>query len=126
MNRRAFFSMLAAAATAQMDIERLLWVPGRKLISIPAANVRPSLFPVGVLWTLEGSNDGERWDIISVRTVSPGVKGGPLDLGLGHEYRFRRCSVQRHPEDQVMRPEYAIALRRLTSVNLVGLHQSYR
>ena len=40
MNRRAFFSTLAAViATAQMDTERLLWVPGRKLISIPAARV---------------------------------------------------------------------------------------
>lgn len=39
MNRRGFFGLLAGAiAGATLDPERLLWVPGRKLISIPAAN----------------------------------------------------------------------------------------
>ena len=33
MNRRAFLSLAAAAA---LDPDRLLWIPGRKLISIPA------------------------------------------------------------------------------------------
>lgn len=37
MNRRGFFGAFAAfAATATLDPERLLWVPGKKLISIPA------------------------------------------------------------------------------------------
>lgn len=36
MNRRAFFAALAGAAAASSDPERALWVPGRKLISIPA------------------------------------------------------------------------------------------
>lgn len=37
MNRRNFLSALAGlAATATLDPEKLLWVPGRKLISIPA------------------------------------------------------------------------------------------
>jgi hypothetical protein len=36
MNRRSFFSSLAAfAATATLDPERLLWRPGAKMISIP-------------------------------------------------------------------------------------------
>ncbi|MGD0012803.1 MAG: hypothetical protein ABSD56_00025 [Bryobacteraceae bacterium] len=36
MNRRGFFAVLAGvAATAVLDPERLLWVPGKKLISIP-------------------------------------------------------------------------------------------
>jgi len=33
MNRRSFLSLFAASAV--LDPERLLWVPGRKLISIP-------------------------------------------------------------------------------------------
>lgn len=38
LTRRALLSMLAAAAAAAVaDPERLLWVPGRKLISIPPA-----------------------------------------------------------------------------------------
>lgn len=37
MTRRALLAMLAAAAAAALaDPERLVWVPGRKLISIPA------------------------------------------------------------------------------------------
>ncbi len=32
MNRRGFLGLLACAA---LDPERLLWIPGRKLISIP-------------------------------------------------------------------------------------------
>src|ERR1041384_1526447 len=37
MNRRGFFSALTAtAAMAAVDPERLVWVPHRKLISIPA------------------------------------------------------------------------------------------
>lgn len=35
MTRRSFFGMLAAGLAAAVDPERLLWVPGRKLISIP-------------------------------------------------------------------------------------------
>ena len=37
MNRRTFFSLLGiGAASAALDPERLLWVPGAKTISIPA------------------------------------------------------------------------------------------
>lgn len=36
MNRRAFFAALAGAGSAfALDPDRALWVPGRKLISIP-------------------------------------------------------------------------------------------
>lgn len=37
MNRRGFLSLFGiGAAAVALDPERLLWVPGRKLISIPA------------------------------------------------------------------------------------------
>lgn len=37
MNRRLFLSSLAAlASTAVLDPEKLLWIPGKKTISIPA------------------------------------------------------------------------------------------
>lgn len=37
MNRRGFFGTLFGGAAAMaLDPERLLWVPGKKLISIPA------------------------------------------------------------------------------------------
>jgi hypothetical protein len=37
MNRRSFFGLITAGLAAAADPERLLWVPGRKLISIPKA-----------------------------------------------------------------------------------------
>lgn len=44
LNRRGFLSLFsAAAATAVVDPERLLWVPGRKSISIP----KPRVWKVG-------------------------------------------------------------------------------
>jgi hypothetical protein len=40
VNRRGFLgALIAGAAAAAVDPERLLWVPGRKLISIPAPRV---------------------------------------------------------------------------------------
>lgn len=37
MNRRGFFKFVTAiAATSTVDPERLLWIPGQKLISIPS------------------------------------------------------------------------------------------
>jgi hypothetical protein len=38
MKRRGFLAALAGTA---LDPERLLWIPGRKLISIPAARLAP-------------------------------------------------------------------------------------
>jgi len=44
MNRRAFFGALTGiAAIAALDPEKLLWVPGKKLISIPRRAARPFL-----------------------------------------------------------------------------------
>lgn len=41
MNRRAFLATLAASMG--LDADRLLWVPGAKLVSIP----KPRVFPRG-------------------------------------------------------------------------------
>lgn len=48
MNRRAFFSTLIGAMT--LDPERALWVPGKKLISIPKTSVRARPYSY-VIWT---------------------------------------------------------------------------
>ena len=45
MNRRGFFGLIAAGVAAAADPERLLWTPGKKLISIP----KPVLTPVMTL-----------------------------------------------------------------------------
>lgn len=45
MSRRSFLAAMAAAFVA--DPERLLWVPGQKLISIPKPQVRATLFFYG-------------------------------------------------------------------------------
>jgi hypothetical protein len=50
MNRRGFLVMLAGAV---LDPERLLWVPGKKLISIPAPR-KLDPFPFGVISVYPG------------------------------------------------------------------------
>ena len=53
MNRRGFLAMLTGAA---LDPERLLWVPGRKLISIPRKNISSAgntlLTPEVIAWEM--------------------------------------------------------------------------
>lgn len=46
LGRRGFLSVLMAAAVAP-DPERLLWTPGKKLISIPGWNTTTSTFEAG-------------------------------------------------------------------------------
>ena len=49
-SRRGFLGFLASAvATATLDPERLLWVPGQKLISIPSPTVAPLFSPEEVM-----------------------------------------------------------------------------
>ena len=72
MTRRGFFSALAAVtATATMgDPERLLWVPGRKLISIPKPPRELSwdfevtegwgFFKVNELWQVDAAGNTTR------------------------------------------------------------------
>lgn len=53
MNRRGFLASLLAAITgSQVDLDRLLWVPGNKLISIPKYYI-PRDLNVGPLLTSE-------------------------------------------------------------------------
>lgn len=49
MTRRGFFALAAVAAA--VDPERLLWIPGRKLISIPAPRRVPA---PGDVFTMSG------------------------------------------------------------------------
>lgn len=69
MNRRAFFASLVAACV--LDPERLLWVPGKKMISIPAPKFEPAViahllqqFKLGDIVTIQGL-DG-RWKTLTV------------------------------------------------------------
>ena len=62
MNRRGFFSALAAvAATAVLDPERLLWISGARLISIPKPRMGPWDFEVSEGWGFFKTN--ELWEV---------------------------------------------------------------
>ena len=74
MNRRRFLKFLAASLVA--DPERLLWVPGKKLISIPATNLSTGL-------SLDEINE------ITMRYISPKV----LDVILRESPIFNRLSA---------------------------------
>ena len=55
MNRRGFLSVLAAGLAAAVDPERAIWVPGRKLISIPKPQPLVQIyFNVGDIFTIDG------------------------------------------------------------------------
>ena len=59
-NRRSFLAGLAVAFVA--DPERLLWVPGKKLISIPKPSgmqVISITIQVNGAWSTKGFGDGE-------------------------------------------------------------------
>lgn len=64
MNRRAFFATLAAGLAAVADPERLLWVPGRKLISIPARSVELKFSP----------GYEEELYVLSMRYIAPALR----------------------------------------------------
>jgi hypothetical protein len=44
VNRRGFLASLAGAAAIALDPDRALWVPGAKLISVPAPSVVEHFF----------------------------------------------------------------------------------
>jgi hypothetical protein len=71
MRRRGFLAMLAGAA---LDPERLLWVPGRKLISIPTPREygHPEFYCdyiVGVQLTWSHDPQTGKTEVISSRPV---------------------------------------------------------
>lgn len=75
MNRRSFLQTLVAGITAAQDPEKLLWEPGKRLISIPKTVViqpRPVTLNVGDIFTIAGRY-----------AVNPHV-----DPATGKEYKF--------------------------------------
>ncbi len=106
LNRRGFFSTLAAvAATAALDPERLLWLPGKKLISIPAAITvsgewtPPMRFEVGDVITI-----GKHPQTYIVTDTGPSLtdvrfRHGPRPDSVGITWRgtMKRLSVRLAP-----------------------------
>ena len=78
MNRRAFFGSLAAlAAGAVLDPERPLWVPGKKLISIPKRLTAGMDFArepsVTVVETWLLGPDGQPWHSLGDGPLEPAL-----------------------------------------------------
>lgn len=78
MNRRAFFATLTAGLAAAADPERLLWTPGKKLISIPKPQRIEFDVAYGYLWhriyevgNIEYDEDGHPVTFHLVETMSP-------------------------------------------------------
>lgn len=94
MTRRALLAMLAGAVgVAVADPERLLWVPGRKLISIPPAPLvyPPLVFPE---WYL---------DMVS-RDVMLGVRRQLLMADADRQYKIgNTLQLRRPPRWEVLR-----------------------
>lgn len=106
MTRRALLAMLAGAAgVAVADPERLLWVPGRKLISIPAPAPKrlftvwrytaPDVLLPRLIATIDLHADGSlvpayyrdlcgRADYDAIRATISQVRAGLIRPGSGH------------------------------------------
>lgn len=65
MNRRAFFGLIAGGLAAAADPDRTLWVPGRKLISIPAVRLTEDLVNLYLRPALIGIADRYDRDLCS-------------------------------------------------------------
>lgn len=72
MNRRAFLVSVAAVLT--LDPERALWVPGKKLISVPA----PRPLPYRYAWIV---SDGMNYTLTG-KLICEAGKPFPLSLAL--------------------------------------------
>ncbi len=86
LNRRGFLSLFGIGpATAVIDPERLIWVPGRKLISIPRPLVWASIdfgYPLPsspVFWT------ADRNYIITKVTVSTAIAAEGATLSISRD-----------------------------------------
>jgi hypothetical protein len=76
VNRRSFFAAIAGAFV--IDPERALWVPGAKLISIPAVNPRETL--ITLYLTARGPNHVP--DMVArIRTRKPTHDDGLIMAG---------------------------------------------
>jgi hypothetical protein len=93
MERRGFLTTLAAfAATAVIDPDRLLWVPGKKLISIPAASANiltlPSMgatFRVGDTFDLCKQRVSRTFSVIEVEPGQVSVSRLPWPMSIRRE-----------------------------------------
>jgi len=92
MNRRGFLGLVSAiAAGAMLDPERLLWVPGRKLISIPRPI--PPMHRVGVGFEL--STPMLPLEEIELRYLEPAVAA--LEAAIQERYRVSAFEALRLP-----------------------------
>jgi hypothetical protein len=76
MNRRGFLGLLAGIASAAvLDPDKLLWVTGRKLISVPCISI-----PHTELTFLKR---GDHFTIASVYSVNPQIRGALQQFVIG-------------------------------------------
>jgi len=79
MQRRSFIGSLAAfAATMALDPERLLWLPGQKLISIPAQPVAQEFITLFANTGFKGKRIGRTFTRLDVHIY--GEQGHPVAL----------------------------------------------
>lgn len=100
MNRRGFLSALIAAGTAAaIDPERLLWTPGKKLVSIPSYRRGP--FRVGVDFSTDipffspyhqGVIAIANRLVLADRYLVPAIEA--LSLHAGRKLSIADCSVR--------------------------------
>jgi hypothetical protein len=91
MDRRRFFEMLAGAAVAvhELDVEKLLWIPG-KLISIP-----PPRSSITVAELSERLDDPRMRELIDLLTVPNDILNASIWLPLWDGDTWQRLSMRK-------------------------------
>ena len=82
MNRRSFLASLLA--TAALDPEKLLWVPGKKTIFIPSARLFYHGDIVGIVGDAPFTDGGSRWFMVTEDHYANSAS--PLRV-YSHDYR---------------------------------------
>lgn len=88
INRRALFKTLLGgiAAAATLDPEKLLWVPGQKMISIPAPTPPLAFHKDAFQMVMEGPDDFRIGHIITIR-IPPRYEVDPMTRQLTDQYQ---------------------------------------
>jgi hypothetical protein len=102
MNRRAFFTAITGTiAGLAFDPERALWVPGKKLISIPSAPIKiAAIFTVGDLitigdWPEKYIVTGVTESTVDLKMTPEFLAKGRMQYGVGSFSNDGRCGTWR-------------------------------
>lgn len=122
MNRRGFLGALigAVAGSAVLDPERLLWTPGKKLISIPKTAALSGRDAISVrmvrMWDPVASEMVHRLDVVyGFKPVPIPGDFSRVDHGLNYRQAYR--AIDYHVRDEAFKAQAFHSLKEIGSLS---------